>query len=70
MAGMERNRYEWEFGSQDQVAIVNPNEDIVYTVTVSDECGSESIAKVGVTFEEHDPINVKRVNDVSIRLRR
>lgn len=55
--GLEPYSYEWSTGSEDPSTTVSPNETTTYTVTVTDDCGFETIAEVTVIVD-YDPVQL------------
>lgn len=51
-------RYEWSFGATSPNPTVQPETSETYEVSVTDECGTEAMAQVDVTMEEHLPIEI------------
>ena len=49
-------KYLWSNGSAVSNAAVNPMSNETYTVTITDQCGSEAIAQIDIEFEPHDEL--------------
>lgn len=48
--------YRWEDASTHRSTLVYPSQDKIFNVTITDVCGTEAVANVGVHIEAHDPI--------------
>lgn len=54
--GHEPFTYLWNNGATASTTSVSPINNENYTVTISDQCGSEVIAEISVSFEPHDEL--------------
>jgi gliding motility-associated-like protein len=53
--GLAPYSYSWDVGGTSSSISVNPSETTTYTVTVTDDCGSETTGEITVTVE-YDPV--------------